>query len=211
MATSPFESKKPIQIYFPKVLLPPSNLVPSSSSSDDARLLGHEPTDAILLGHEDGQTGALVLSKAILLPVGVWENTLRKVRAGKWSVLESYICPRAHPGLDTKGKGKSEEGAARGCHRAVYDKLEQACGMMRERADEREELLTKRWRVAPGPMTSFDRGAVWEGWGAYVDRGVEMSAAERVGAWRLDQTGLDEERRREIEELIREDEEREED
>lgn len=214
LATSPFAcpslaTKTPIQIYLPKILHPPSNLVPSPISADDARLLGHEPTDAILLGHEDKQTGALTLSKAILLPVGIWENILRKVRAGKWEVLESYMCPREHPALDRKGKGKCQEGAV-GCHRAVYDKLEQAYGMMQERADVREELLTKRWRVAPGPMTSFDRGAVWEGWGVYVDKGVEMSAVERVGAWRMGVSAVSEERRREIEELIREDEESEE-
>ena len=130
LATSPFAcpslaTKTPIQIYLPKILHPPSNLVPSPISADDARLLGHEPTDAILLGHEDKQTGALTLSKAILLPVGIWENILRKVRAGKWEVLESYMCPREHPALDRKGKGKCQEGAV-GCHRAVYDKLEQA-------------------------------------------------------------------------------------
>ena len=211
LATSPFlASKTPIQIYLPKVLQPPSNLVPPLISPDDARLLGHEPTDAILLGYEDKQTGALVLSKAILLPVGIWENTLRQVRAGHWAVMESYICPRHHPTVDIKGKGKSREGEW-DCHRAVYDKLEQAFGMMVERADVREELLTKRWRVAPGPMTSYDRGAVWEGWGVYVDKGVEMSAAERAGAFRVNESSLDPERRREVEELIREDEEREED
>ena len=124
--------------------------------------------------------------------------------------MESYICPRHHPTVDIKGKGKSREGEW-DCHRAVYDKLEQAFGMMVERPDVREELLTKRWRVAPGPMTSYDRGAVWEGWGVYVDKGVEMSAAERAGAFRINESSLDPERRREVEELIREDEEREED
>ncbi|OSS51930.1 hypothetical protein B5807_03585 [Epicoccum nigrum] len=212
LITSPFKSpspspaiNKPIQIYLPKILLPSTN-IPASISPDDTLLIGHEPTDAILLGHEDARTGALVLSKAIFLPVGVWENTLKKVRTGNWKVLESYICPRDHPAVDRKGKGKCQEGGGVGCHRAVYDKLEQAHGMMSEQPDVREELLTKRWRVAPGPMTSFDRGAVWEGWGVYVDRGVEMSAGERVGAWRKGESFLDEERLREIEELLREDE-----
>jgi hypothetical protein len=37
----------------------------------------------------------------------------------------------------------------------------------------REERVTKRWRVG--------RGAVWEGYGVVVDRGVEMHGGEREG------------------------------
>ena len=45
----------------------------------------------------------------------------------------------------------------------------------------REEELTKRWRISPGPMTERRRGAVWEGWGLYVDRPIEMGYTERHG------------------------------
>ena len=80
-----------------------------------------------------------------------------------------------------KGKAKADVVEQR-CHRAVYDKLAQAYGMMSVDAEAREEELTKRWRVSRGPMTGCDRGAVWEGWGVVVDREVSMSRVERQGA-----------------------------
>lgn len=137
-------------------------------------------TDALMLGHEDPRNGKLVLTKAILLPVGVWENTLRKVRNGRWSVLETYACPSSHP---AKGKGKGKVGdESKGCHKAVYGKLAQAYRMMSLAPRARENDLTKRWRTTRGPMTSSDRGAVWEGWGVYLDRAIEMDADERKDA-----------------------------
>lgn len=139
-------------------------------------------TDALMLGHEDPRTRKIVLNKAILLPVGVWENTLRKARTGRWSVLETYACPSSHP---AKGKGKGGMGDLDGgCHKLVYDKLAQAYGMINSAPAVREKELTKRWRTSPGPMTSSDRGAVWEGWGVYVDREIEMGVQERSDAMR---------------------------
>ncbi|KAF3007926.1 hypothetical protein E8E13_011187 [Curvularia kusanoi] len=178
MATSPFAEAfsqpiPPIQIYLPKILA-------SGNGESKMGTDGCNETDALLLGHEDAKSGALILTKAILLPVGVWENTIRKVRTGRWNVVETYACPSHHPAM---GKGKGKEKAT-GCHRAVYDKLVQAYGMMNATPAAREELLTKRWRVTRGPVTSCDRGAVWEGWGVFVDRVVEMSAAERADALR---------------------------
>ncbi|KAF1928565.1 uncharacterized protein M421DRAFT_62859 [Didymella exigua CBS 183.55] len=182
LATSPFlaqpvETGTPIQIYLPKILVPGNGIGPGGACMGDS---GCIETDALMLGHEDSSSGKLILSKAILLPVGVWENTLRKARAGRWSVLETYACPSSHP---AKGKGKRKVGDEnKGCHGFVYDKLVQAYSMISSAPEVRENELTKRWRTSPGPMTSFDRGAVWEGWGVYVDRGVEMSVDERNDA-----------------------------
>lgn len=186
-------------------------------------------TDAMMLGYENAKTRALVLDKAILLPMGVWDNLLRKVRDHRWTVLETYVCPKLHPlGEKEKGKGKAvESGGVMGCHRAAYQKLVYAYGMIDASPIAREEKLTKRWKINRGAMTNYDRGSVWEGWGVYVDRGLEMSAAERKDALlgveeekarraRAGNSGeeLDpnsdeyevERRRKEIEELIEEEE-----
>lgn len=101
-------------------------------------------------------------------------------------------------------------------HRALYAKLRQIYDIMGAAAN-REEELTKRWRVTRGPMTLVERGSVWEGWGVVLDQGIEMDAWERKGA--IFHSGLvddgmevkkvDEEvarRRREIEELLAEEE-----
>lgn len=77
-----------------------------------------------------------------------------------------------------------------GCHKLVYNKLAQACGMISSAPAIRENELTKRWRTSPGPMTSSDRGAVWEGWGVYVDRGIEMRVEERSDAMRSETEGV---------------------
>jgi hypothetical protein len=182
LATSPFlaapvDTGAPIQIYLPKIIVPGNCIGPGGTWMGDS---GCIETDALMLGHEDPHNGNLILTKAILLPVGVWENTLRKVRNGRWSVLETYACPPSHPAKG-KGKGKVSD-KNQGCHKAVYDKLVQACHMMNSAPEVRESELTKRWRASRGPMTSSDRGAVWEGWGAYVDRPIEMSAEERMNA-----------------------------
>ncbi|XPT00605.1 hypothetical protein M3J09_009756 [Ascochyta lentis] len=188
LATSPFldlpsTTSPPIQIYLPRILIPGNGLGPNGTKMGNG---GCVETDALLLGHEDGASGALVLSKALLLPVGVWENTLRKVQCGRWEVLETYGCPSSHVARskdNDKGKGKEKVGTREGCHGAVYEKLAMAFALMKDSPlQAREELLTKRWRASRGPVTAFDRGAVWEGWAAYLDRGIEMSAVERVGA-----------------------------
>lgn len=195
LTTSPFlnpspHTSTPIQIYLPSILIPGSISSPSQPTSQTA-------TDALLLGHENRQTGALELTKALLLPASVWPNTLRKVRSGRWTVLEAYPGRNAAP-----------------CHAAVYKKLEAACGIMVREPAAREELLTKRWRVSRGPMVRWARGAVWEGWAACVQSGIGMSAAEREGAVRGcggDGGGdeMEEARRREMEELMDEDEDEE--
>jgi hypothetical protein len=186
LATSPFlnspNTKTPIQIYFPRVLIPSNKCDPSGTQSCSS---GSLETDALLLGHEEASTGKLVLSKAILLPVGVWSNTLRKVRSGRWSVLETYPSPFLNG--TRKGKEKARES---NCHAAVYEKLVQAYGLVISDAKRREEELTKRWRVSRGPMTAVDRGAVWEGWGVYLDQGIAMSAVERKDALRSSAGGF---------------------
>lgn len=182
LPTSPFINAPvgagtPIQIYLPKIIIPGNGIGPGGTRMGDS---GCIETDALMLGHEDPRNGKLVLTKAILLPVGVWENTLRKVRNGRWSVLETYACPSSHP---AKGKGKGKVGdESKGCHKAVYGKLAQAYRMMSLAPGARENDLTKRWRTTRGPMTSSDRGAVWEGWGVYLDRAIEMDADERKDA-----------------------------
>lgn len=216
LATSPFlspspNSRKPIQIYFPKILVPGNGIGPGGSEMGNK---GCIETDALILGYEDAKTGALVLSKAILLPMGVWENMLRRARNRHCTVLETYPHPSMHPDKPKgKGKEKADQSASEeGCHRAVYDKLAQAYGMINAAPKGREEELTKRWRVNKGPMTSSDRGAVWEGWGVYVDRGIEMSASERQdalkfkeGFWPYSSAEEAERRRKEIDEMIEED------
>ncbi|KAF3040804.1 hypothetical protein E8E11_005738 [Didymella keratinophila] len=230
LATSPFlaalvDSGTPIQIYLPKIVVPGNGIGPGGTRMGDS---GCIETDALMLGHEDPRNGNIVLTKAILLSVGVWENTLRKVRNGRWSVLETYACPSSQP---AKGKGKRRvDEESQGCHKAVYNKLAQASRMMSSAPAARENELTKRWRTSRGPMTSSDRGAVWEGWGVYVSRAIEMSAEERKDAMKneaqtapeVEEGGDDEfgpysepnetlRRRKEMEELMHEDEDEDED
>lgn len=171
----------PIQIYLPKILTLGNEIEPSGTR---VRTGGSIEGDALMLGYEDVKSGRLVLNKAILLPIGVWENTLRKVRSGRWSVMETYACPSPHPVI-AKGKEKNREiGNEKGCHRAAYNKLALAYGMVNTVPTARENELTKRWRVTHGPMTSCSRGAVWEGWGVYVNQEVAMSLTERRNALR---------------------------
>ena len=229
LATSPFlgfssNASIPIQIYLPKVLIPGNGIGPNGTKMGN---YGCIETDALLLGHEDIGGRKLVLSKAILLPVGMWENVLRKVRSRRWSVMETYAYPADHLG-NSKGKGRIDDATGgKSCHRAVYEKLVSAYALMTCETKRREEELTKRWRVSRGPMTSHDRGAVWEGWGIFVDKGIEMSSQERQGAVRNhgeapvksydkgvgDGYGLNDDteeaarRRREMQELMDEDEE----
>jgi hypothetical protein len=197
LATSPFAASPhgmPIQIYFPRVVVPGNGIGP-----DGARLGNNDAieTDAFLIGYAQPGGGKIVLSKALFMPVGVWTNSLNRVRKGAYEVLETYL---------VNGKGDA--------HRAVYTKLVQAYMIMRT-AKHRERELTKRWRASQGPMTQRDRGAVWEGWGVVLDRGIEMGKGEREGAflssWMVDEgvamkrTEEQERRWREIEEMLEED------
>tara|TARA_R110002003_G_scaffold38_11_gene2378 strand:- start:10559 stop:13747 length:3189 start_codon:yes stop_codon:yes gene_type:complete len=197
--TTSSPDKVPIQIYFPRVVIPGNGIGPLGQKLGDNHAI---ETDAFLLGHSRPGSGRIELSKALFMPVGCWTNTLRRVRKGAYQVLETYPAPGDTMPLGTSGAP----------HGTVYALLAAAYGFMRTERGEREEMVTKRWRVSPGPMTVRERGAVWEGWGVTVDRALEMGVLERQGAlvrsWVVDgKKGGDEEaerRRRELEELMEE-------
>lgn len=145
-------------------------------------------TDALLVGYSKPGSGKIVLSKAIFLPVGVWTNTLRRVRRGAYTVLETYAVPASHPKYAARfqqglfgAAPKLRDETGPNPHRFIYSKVAQAYALMSS-SKNREHELTKRWRVTKGPMTRVERGAVWEGWAATLDKGIEMSARERMGA-----------------------------
>jgi hypothetical protein len=132
----------------------------------------------------------------------VWTNALERVRKDKYEVLETYYGPRAPIAIWSDPRKRVP-------HKAAYSKISQAFALISPR--KREEELTKRWRVTPGPMTATDRGAVWEGWAVTLDKGIEMGVKEREGALVLSpliiegETEVDvekERRRKEIEELL---------
>ncbi|KAF2035468.1 hypothetical protein EK21DRAFT_54177 [Setomelanomma holmii] len=213
LATTPFitplsapSNRIPIQIYFPRIVVPGNGIGPLGQRLGDNHAI---ETDAFLLGYTTPGTGKVELSKALFMPVGCWTNTLRRVRKGAYKVLETYLAPSTERGLPA--------GCTSHPHKVVYEKLAQGYNIMRSSCTSpqaREDLMTKRWRASPGPMTQRDRGAVWEGWGVTLDRGMEMGAGERKGAllssWLVDE-GVDkrvdeeaERRRRELEELMEE-------
>ncbi|KAF1849951.1 uncharacterized protein K460DRAFT_270192 [Cucurbitaria berberidis CBS 394.84] len=188
LATSPFAASAnglPIQIYFPKIVVPGNTIGPGGAKLGNGGIV---ETDAFLVGYAQPGSGKIVLSKAIFLPVGVWTNTLRRVRRGAYTVLETYAAPRSHPKLAAKPPPRSFAATVKSTnpngptpHRTIYTKLAQAYTLVSS-SKNREQDLTKRWRVTKGPMTRFDRGAVWEGWAAVLDKGIEMSSQERMGA-----------------------------
>lgn len=198
---APDPDQIPILAYIPKILMHPD------ASPDDA-------TDALLLGYTRPESGHYVFSRAIMLPLGVWENMMRRVRMERFKLVETYQAPANHPRY-VAGKGllRNPEDV-RGPHKALYDKLATVYGFMTG-CDDREEELTKRWRATRGAMKARNRGAVWEGWGVRVDHPVEMTREERKGAVKLgvkwigepEERDPDAERRkREIDELLEEDE-----
>ncbi|KAF2848932.1 hypothetical protein T440DRAFT_400145 [Plenodomus tracheiphilus IPT5] len=204
--------KMPLLLYFPKILRPGNTLGPGGTPLGDNNAL---ETDALLLGHCIPGTHTITLSRAIFLPTGIWQNLLRRVRTGGWEVLEMYPS-----GVLAAGGKRKDRFAVRDRvpHMAAYAKLEGVWGFMCQGGGEREEGITKRWRVSRGPMTLVERGSVWEGWGVGVDRGVEMGRWEREGAVKYSawidegraERSLDEEgrrRKREIEEWLAEEEE----
>ncbi|KAF2127304.1 hypothetical protein P153DRAFT_398652 [Dothidotthia symphoricarpi CBS 119687] len=163
LATSPFAVSPhgiPIQIYFPRIVIPGRKQGTNAAP----------PTDALLLGHTYPGSGKITLSKAIFLPTSVWTNTLRRVRVGAYTVLETYSRPNSLCSLSSTPSA----------HHAVYTKLAHAYSLLL--SCDRENDLTKRWRCTRGPMTGWDRGAVWEGWAAVLERGIEMVGEERRGA-----------------------------
>ncbi|KAL1612413.1 hypothetical protein SLS60_000639 [Paraconiothyrium brasiliense] len=210
-ATSPQASSPhgiPIQIYLPKIVI-----------GHDSNFAG--ATDCLILGYTHQGTGILKLSKAIFFPTSIWENMLRRVQRSHAVVLETYAPPPNHPRY-AAGKGTLRNpDDVDGPHKFVYDKVAQVFGLMTGCAV-REEEVTKRWRVSPGPMTARERGSVWEGWGCYVDTAVDMGYEERQGPGAFIQKSLDgrrgfglseeemaekERKRREIDELLAEEEE----
>ncbi|KAF9738746.1 amino acid transporter [Paraphaeosphaeria minitans] len=198
----------PIQIYLPRVV------IPHSSNLADA-------TDCLLLGYTSLGTGVLTLHKAIFLPTSIRPNLQRRLQRQHAVVLEVYNPPANHPRFSA-GKGVLRNpDDVKGPHRFVHDKVAQVFDMMTA-CDNREEELTKRWRSSPGPMTARCRGSVWEGWALVVDAPVEMGYEERHGEGVIVNQSLDghrgfgltaeeweyrEMRRREVEEMIAEDEE----
>ena len=172
LATSPFAATThsvPIQIYFPKVVVPGNLVGPGGAKLGDGCVA---ETDALLLGSCTPGSGKIVLSTAIFLPVGVWANTLRRAGRGTYRILETYEpVTENHP---AKIKSSSPHGAA-------YAKLRFAHSLI-SRSSDRETSLTKRWRTTPGPLTQRDRGSIWEGWGVTLDAAVELGVRERTGA-----------------------------
>lgn len=186
LATSPFATSPegmPVQLYFPRVVFPGNGIGPEGARMGNA---GAIETDAILIGHAQPKSGKIVLSKALFLPVGVWENTVRRVSKGKYTFLETYS-PDWENGKPLKRKDirragdELPEDRVKTSHEIAYDILTAAYNIMRS-SEDREAELTKRWRATTGPMTAKDRGAVWEGWGVTLDRGFEMDAQARKDA-----------------------------
>ncbi|KAF2833673.1 hypothetical protein CC86DRAFT_339122 [Ophiobolus disseminans] len=202
LATTPFlpsdPLRVPIQIYFPKIVVPGNRIGPGGTRLGTD---GAIETDALLVGHTIPGSGKISLSKVLFLPVGVWSNTTNRLAKGAYHRLETYAAPPGHPAL----KGKDTPGAGI-CHAAVYQKLVAAYNMMR--STQREHAVTKRWRASKGPMTQVERGAVWEGYGVTLDRAIEMSAAERLGAdvesWIVDEGTCEKPESRMTEEELRE-------
>lgn len=192
----------PVQIYFPGVLVPGNLIGPGGAMMGNK---GNAETDAFLVGYSQPGSGKITLSHAIFLPVGVWANCANRVGKDKYSVLETYIGPvEGRPQVTTPVP-----------HRAAYDKLRQAHSlMMSPSSAAREENLTKRWRVSQGKMSAAERGAVWEGWAVGVDKEISMSREEREGALiyqdyislGVDMSEQRARRRKEIEELLEEEE-----
>lgn len=210
LATTPFRASAagvPIQMYFPKIVLPANGIGPGGTRLGDNH---HIETDAFLLGHTIPGSGKITLERALFMPLGCWTNCLNRVRKGHYQVLETYMSPfNPFTGHHTNKHIP--------CHAAAYTKLAQAYDLMKTSSPAaRERELTKRWRASHGPMTQRDRGAVWEGWGVTLDRGIEMVSVEREGVMvssrvvddgvERRRSGVEEERWREMERLMEEDE-----
>lgn len=159
--------------------------------------------------------GEMELSKALILSSGAWTNILGKVQRQKWKVLETYMSPvqkpiSTHPFFKPATQPKNTPGN-KTPHFAAYTKLHTTFQFILASAQspsQREDNLTKRWRATRGPMKWRDRGAVWEGYGLVVDKGISMSGEERKGALVFGRRSEEDERRmRELEELMAEEEE----
>lgn len=169
----------PIQIYLPKVIIPHGRKFA-------------EATDCLLLGYTRPGNGILTLSKAIFFPTSIWDNMLRRVRRDHAEIIEAFAAPPNHPRKAAFNGTLQNPDDVKGPHKFVYDKLTQIFKFMCVDSDgDREEEVTKRWRVTPGQMRAKMRGAVWEGWAVYVDRPVEMGYEERHGVGNTVHRSLD--------------------
>jgi hypothetical protein len=154
----------PILIYFPAILH--DRAIVSNA---------HERTDAVMLGYKTN--GDTELSRALFLPAQIAVLLQRRVKEGGYKVLEAY----SNENLDlVLPGGDAAQRERNGTHKAAYSKLLQAFQLM-VACEDREEDLTKRWRVSPGFATEKQRGAVWEGWGVQIDSRIEISENERKG------------------------------
>ncbi|KAF2275160.1 uncharacterized protein EI97DRAFT_78828 [Westerdykella ornata] len=211
------ESSQPrtICIHFPSILLPRNTLPGGEDGDQDNDAMdtdrpkdnSGERTDALMLGIEDMNTGTIELSRAIFLSANIGSIFRRKMIDGSYQLIERYIprfgCPPRT--YTSKGKGKAPMPRGHSGHGSAYDKLMQALSFMYQHAGstDREELLSKRWRVSPGMMAETDRGAVWEGWAVVLDRPIEMTSEERDrGALKVRPLNLDAQRMKEIEEML---------
>ncbi|KAJ4357835.1 uncharacterized protein N0V89_002411 [Didymosphaeria variabile] len=155
-------------------------------------VIGHDSnfagaTDCLILGYTHKGTGVLKLSKAIFFPTSIWENMLRRVQRSHAVVLETYGPPPNHPRY-AAGKGiLRNPDDVDGPHKFVYDKVSQVFGLMTGCAV-REEEVTKRWR-GPGAIVQKSLDG---------RRGFGLSEEEMAEKER---------RRREIDEILAEEEE----
>ncbi|KAF2704851.1 hypothetical protein K504DRAFT_506813 [Pleomassaria siparia CBS 279.74] len=161
------KERVPVQVYFQRIV----------------RYVGsftEEPSDATLLGWLTPSTGAIELTHAILLPVSAFSNYIRRVATGKYEVIESYPTPHGvhFGGSDTP-------------HRTSYQLLKQAYTIMSS-CSNREAELTKRWRATQGSMVHNNfRGSVWEGYAATLDKPLQLTCADRQGAFMFKRTNGD--------------------
>ncbi|PSN68881.1 hypothetical protein BS50DRAFT_675166 [Corynespora cassiicola Philippines] len=179
---------KPIMIYFPKVLR-------RGNSNPDTWVhsgVGNESlSDAFLLGYQYPDSRVFDLSRAILFPLHLWDSIRRQLQSKIWTLMETYPLPQIHPLGNLKRGNKAPEDMVyfphskknhfeMTPHGAAYRKLSDAYKFMS--VHDREKLHTKRYRVTQGPLTATKRGAVWEGWGVHVNKGIQMTPVNRKGA-----------------------------
>jgi hypothetical protein len=163
----------------------------------------YEKTDAVMLGYLHPSTLKIDLTCAMFLPAYVYSIFARKVRNNAYKVLESYTPAATNPD-DPLNKGKSaiiDANPQEHPHATAYQKLIKAYNLMTSTLN-REEELTKRWRVTPAPREEHKRGSVWEGWAMAIDKQIEIQATERGTAVMHAQFDEEEEREEELDEVM---------
>lgn len=203
-------------MHFPHVLLPRNTLRGGEDGNEDDEAMdtdsptdtSEERTDAIMLGYEDMNTGTIELTRAIFLPAHIGSILHRKMIHGNYRLIERYA---GQYGVTWTYMAHNRTGKAKGPkpidpHVQAHEKLMQALSFMylHAGAADREQLLSKRWRVSPGMMTETDRGGVWEGWAVVLDAPIQMTAEERERAIKVRPLNLDARRLKEIEEMLEE-------